>query len=185
MDFQLASTHNFAYEVFMDIARLGPNLDIRRLQIQNIYELDLSSQQIPWMRTILDQYSNAETPPAIDGSTLTFVGTIQKKRSSEFGDYVLIEGELDCVYNTECVNTLETMSEKVEVDIKVCFIDPKQNQSEQGQDTEEIEITLDGEVWDLYFLEKDAIGFELLFLTNLELYRNPYPKLKPFEAKEQ
>lgn len=138
------------------------------------YELNESNA---WIKPILLELNeNVETKlpeEYLETSHLNVNLDIQKKFKASYGEYLLITGSVDTEYHTQCVRTLNEMKETLQIEFKACFIDDQYQESEELQD--QVDIFMDGDVYELYFYENRQADIQLLIHEQIFLNYNQYP----------
>ena len=109
----------------------------------------------------------------LENSNLDLTLKFKKCFKGSIGDYLLCHLEVHAHFNTLCVKTGTPMKDTLEFDVKMCFL--PENISEQEEFADQTEHFTDGEIYELYYLNKnfeaplkEAIH-EQLFL-NLNFY---------------
>jgi uncharacterized metal-binding protein YceD (DUF177 family) len=138
------------------------------------YELDKS---ITWVRDILVELNeNAENKlpeQYLEDSFLNIHLKVEKKFKGSYGEYLILSGNLETQYFTQCVRTLEEMRDHLELDFKACILDVIHSESEELQD--QIEIFIDNDLYDLHFYENRSAMIKELIHELIYLNINKYP----------
>ena len=95
----------------------------------------------------------------------------------EYGEYLLIKGEISTSYVTACVRTLEDMCVSLDIGFKSCFLDKKFEEDEAF--SEQLEIFEKNELYDLYFYEKGLPNLAEMTHEVIYLNINQYPIKDP------
>ena len=144
------------------------------LDSANSYELN---ETVPWVKALLLELNeNVETKlpeEYLETSHLEIKLVIEKKFNGTYGEYLLISGSLETEYHTVCVRTSAEMKESLEVEFKACYIDDQHQENEELQD--QIDIFMDGDVYELYFYDNRQADIKLLIHEQLFLNYNQYP----------
>jgi len=147
-------------------------------------ELDLTLEQ-EFMSELLKEASHEDSWETLASATsqgkVSFKGKILRDKEQELGDYCLVQGNLNILFYAQCVNSLEEMTEELDIEIMAAFIDSRLEQDERYQ--EEVEIPLKGQVWELFFLDGNKLSLKDLLLEYVILNRDPFPKLHPFKGE--
>lgn len=135
------------------------------------------SETTPWVKSILLELNeNAESKlpeEYLETSHLNIKLNIEKKFKGSYGEYLLITGSVETEYHTQCVRTLNEMKETLELEFKACYIDDQHQDNEELQD--QIDIFMDGDVYELYFYENRQADVRLLIHEQIFLNYNQYP----------
>lgn len=78
---------------------------------------------------------------------------LKKANKSSVGDYLLADLSLKTEFNTLCVKTGSPMKDSVEFRVKLCFL--ADSLSTQEEFLDQTEHFTDGEIYELYFLNKN------------------------------
>lgn len=136
---------------------LAPNVNVRKLRSGQWldYSMDKSCD---WIRELLVELN--ENAPAefteeqkLGNSELNIDIKLKKTNRGSIGDYLLCHLSLNSTFNTLCVKTGTPITDHISFDIKICFIPSEHEEEEEYK--EQTEIFTDGEVYELYFLNKN------------------------------
>lgn len=151
-------------------------LNVSRFPLKSLQSYDLDEKE-PWLKTILLELNeNVDTKlpeEYLESSHLEVHLDIEKKHKGSYGEYLLISGKVNTHYHTQCVRTLNEMTEDLEVEFKACFLDNAYEENEEFQD--QVDIFMDGEVYELYFYENRIANIQLLIHEQIFLNYNQYP----------
>ena len=135
------------------------------------------NEEIQWVKDILLELNeNAESKlpeEYLEDSHLNVNLKIEKKFKPSYGEYLILSGNLDTIYHTQCVRTLQEMKEAFEIEFKACFID--NSHEENDELTDQVDIFIDGDVHELYFYENRMANIKLLIHEQVFLNMNQYP----------
>lgn len=144
------------------------------LNAKQNYELN---EEVPWVKSILLELNeNAESKlpeEYLESSFIHLNIDIEKKFKASYGEYILLSGSLTTEYYTQCVRTLTEMKDDLEIEFKACFIDNTHEENEELQD--QVDIFMDGEVYELYFYVNRLADIRLLIHEQIYLNYNQYP----------
>jgi len=144
------------------------------LKAPQSYELN---EQVPWLKTILlelNENVDSKLPEEfLETSHLDVNLEIVKKHKGSYGEYLLVSGKLNTHYHTQCVRTLSEMTEDLEVEFKACYLEDTYQDNEEFRD--QVDIFMDGEVYELYFYENRLANIQLLIHEQIFLNYNQYP----------
>lgn len=151
---------------------------LRDLRLGVPVDLDLDDEKIEWMKEVLRDFSDKFDAPKTEKTFAKFEGEIRKGSNTEIREYFILEGFLEILYNTNCVNTLEPMQDSLELEVNACFIEAALEEKDQYKDS--LEIYVENESYDLYFYEKQELSLKEFFCFLIDMNKNDYPKLKPY-----
>lgn len=158
--------------------KVGAQINLIKLPVNNIFEFDLD-QSTDWVREILmEMNENATTkkPEAFLAETsLSIVGEIEKKNKLEFGEFLLVRGDIEAEYATECVRTLKPMKVKLSVPFKCCFVDEAMATTELFADLDETWV--ENDTYEVYFYNKRTVNFQEMIHEQIYLNYDQYPVL--------
>lgn len=138
------------------------------------YTLDKNCQ---WVKELLLELNENNFELSDDEnlatSHLTMNIKLKKANKGSIGDYVLCDLQVDADFNTLCVKSGASMKDQLKFEVKMCFL--SENLSTQEGFIDQTDYFTDGEVYELYYLNKnseaplkDAIHEQLVL--NLDLY---------------
>jgi uncharacterized metal-binding protein YceD (DUF177 family) len=140
------------------------------------FELDASSEWVKEILVELNENATDKTPEAyLQETTISIYGDVEKKNSTEMGEFLLFRGTVTATYATECVRTLKPMKVDLEVPIKTCFVDESFATSELFAEIDETWV--ENDVFELYFYNKRTIQFQEMLHEQIFLHYNQYPIL--------
>lgn len=138
------------------------------------YQLDKSQD---WVSELLIELNEkAQALPErmkLEQTSLIIDLELQKRFKGEYGEFVICEGSVSAHYFTECVKSLATMKETLEVDFKAMFLD---SSYESMPEYEELtEAYFDQNVYDLYYFKRHHVDIKEMIHEVIFLNINPYP----------
>jgi uncharacterized metal-binding protein YceD (DUF177 family) len=154
-------------------------LPLTKIQPDQTFDYKLD-KECPWVGKLLEELNEESTDVSIidkhNNSFLNIELHVKRKYNPSMGDYVLAWGKLTTTYFTECVKTLQTMNENIDIDFKGCFVDLSKEAEDQF--AEQDEYFTDGQMWDLYFYEENNVDIQEMLHEILYLNKNPYPTIE-------
>lgn len=161
------------------IKSLPAQLGLLKLQLNVETEFEMTEETEEWVKDILiemNENASDKTPAEnLEETYLHISGTMTKKFTAENGEYLLMSVRIQTEYNTECVRTLKPMSESLDLEFKVCFINEALATSELFAEIDE--TYLDGNVYEIYFYNKKTAGIQEMIHEQIYLNYNQYPIL--------
>lgn len=150
----------------------------------NITKLPLNSPQkfevnkdVQWVKELLSELNeNATTKDSTDylhDSFLNINFQITKKFKGTLGEYLLIEGSVETEYFTECIRTLDEMTDELEFEFKAAFIDSVHES--EPEYNEETEIYLDNDLYELFYYKNRCGDLKEMIHELIYLHINQYP----------
>ena len=160
----------------LDSKNTKGTLTIPKFPIDSAQEYSLTKEQ-PWIKDILLELNeNADTKLPEEYLEDSFIDAeikIEKKFKQAYGEYIILTGTVKTEYFTQCVRTLNEMKDNLEVEFKACYLDNVYEENEELQD--QVDIYMDGDVYELYFYEKKMADIKLLIHEQIYLNYNQYP----------
>ncbi|MBK23066.1 MAG: hypothetical protein CME70_03580 [Halobacteriovorax sp.] len=140
--------------------------------VAKILELDATQD---FMTELLDElHENVSKDELGDDAAISFNGEIEKIKG-KYEEFLQFTGALDLTYYTHDIITNEVMTDRLEQEVKCLLLTKEVGQKLQMED--EIEIELNGEEYDLYFLdEDDCFNIKDVLHEYIYLNKNNYPK---------
>jgi|GEM_PF-3343772 len=149
----------------------------------NAPELLVFDQNTEWMAKILSELNE----PLEEGDVLysketpfiRFKGEVVKKKNPQYGDIVLVMGDLDAAFVTTCIQTGKPMIDTIDVDVRACYIS-NDSKKRYGHD-DEIDIVVDDQEFDLFFYNDEKLDIYEVLREYVFLNKNPYPVISKQE----
>lgn len=158
--------------------KVAAQINLIKLPLNQTYEFQLD-QNTDWIKDILlelNENATEKSPEAYFQETKLMVsGEVQKKSKAEMGDFLLVTGQVDAEYVTECVRTLKPMKVQLNFPFKACFVDSSLSNSELFKDADETYV--ENEVYELYFYKKRTADFQEMLHEQIFLNYEQYPVL--------
>jgi uncharacterized protein len=155
---------------------LNGKLNIAKLPLNTTQEYHLNKDS-QWVQELLAELNeNATTKDTSDylhDSFLNIDLKITKKFKGSLGEYILVEGKVDTEYFTECIRTLDEMTEELEFEFRAAFIDDVHE--DEPEYHEETEIYLENDMYELYFYKNRTANLKEMVHELIYLYINQYP----------
>lgn len=158
--------------------KIGATINLVKLPQNNTFEFNFD-QDADWVKDILlelNENAKEKSPEEYLKETyLRVSGEVTKKHRVEMGEYLLLEGNIEALYATECVRTLKPMTLNLEIPVKICFVDEELSESELFQDQDETFV--DNQMWELYFYNKRIVDLKEVIHEQVFLNYEQYPVL--------
>lgn len=155
-------------------------INISKLPLNTTQEFDVN-KDADWVKELLVELNeNATTKDANDYLQNSFLNInlkVTKKFKGSLGEYVLVQGKVETEYFTECIRTLDEMTEELEFEFKAAFIDDLHESEPEYK--EETEIYLDNDLHELYFYKNRTCNLKEMVHELIYLYLNQYPIKDP------
>ena len=132
------------------------------------------NRSVLWMDEILLELEENYTENRVLDSRIDFSGQILKKQDGKFGDYLILEGDLQAAYSTYCIKTGDPMLDTIHVGISAGILDDEiEHKFHPDEDT----VLLGDRQLDLYYYSNNCFDMQKIFHEYLFLNKNPYPQL--------
>jgi uncharacterized metal-binding protein YceD (DUF177 family) len=158
--------------------KVSAQINLIKLPLNTAYTFELD-QSADWVKDILiemNENATEKTPEAYLAETkLVITGEIEKKNRVEMNEFLLVNGNIQAEYATECVRTLKPMKVNLEIPLKVCFIDESMATSELFADIDETYV--ENDIYEIYFYQKRTVNFQEMLHEQIFLNYNQYPVL--------
>lgn len=158
---------------------LPAELGLLKLPLNVELEFEMTEETEEWVKNILiemNENAHDKTPSEnLEETYLHVSGTMIKKFNNENGEYLLMKVRIQTEYNTECVRTLRPMTESLDLDFKVCFVNETLAETEMYKEIDE--TYLDGDVYEIYFYSKKTAPIQEMVHEQIYLNYNQYPIL--------
>ncbi len=155
-----------------------PVLPLRKLPLDTWIPLTLS-EKLPWVQEILTEISlDEESVPADLKTSIRFSADIEvkKKLKNRSDEILLVRGDLEIIYSTECVKSLTPMLETLLLPLQLCFYSPGLLEM-SGQNQDQTEVVEENKVWQLFFLDQRGAPLAAALKELIYLNQNPYPQI--------
>lgn len=136
---------------------LAANLNVRKMRSGLWLDYSLN-KNVDWIKELLIEL-NENAPKdyteeqKLQNSELNIDIKLKKTNRGSIGDYMLCQIRLTGNFNTLCVKTGTPITEKLDFEVKICFLPFELEHEEEYK--EQTEYFTDGEVYELYFLNKN------------------------------
>lgn len=158
--------------------KVAAQINLIKLPANTRYEFDLD-QSTDWVRDILIELNENATEKSpeeyLEETSLYISGEIEKKNKPEMSEYLLVSGNIEAEYVTECVRTLKPMKVELNVPFKICFLDETLATTELYSDQDETYV--DNDIYELYFYNKRTVNFQEMIHEQVFLNYEQYPVL--------
>ncbi len=158
--------------------KVAAQINLIKIPANTIYEFEFD-QETDWVKDMLlemNEHATDKTPEAYLKETSLYIsGEIEKKNKIEYGEYLIVNGNIEAEYATECVRTLKPMKVQLNVPFKVSFIDESMAKTElfDGLD----ETWIENDTYEIYFYTKRTVDFQEMIHEQIFLNYNQYPVL--------
>lgn len=144
------------------------------LNSKQSYSLDENNE---WVKSILMELNeNAESrlpEEYLEDSYLKLELEVEKKHRGTYGEYLLINCQIDTEFFTQCVRTLNEMKDSLHSEFKACIIDNAYEKSEELED--QVDIFMDNDMYELHFYENRVANLREIIHEQIYLNVNQYP----------
>jgi uncharacterized metal-binding protein YceD (DUF177 family) len=158
--------------------KIGAEINLIKLPSNAVFEFEFD-QDTEWVKDILielNENATDKTPEMyLKETQLVLLGEVEKKNSIEMGEYLLIKGQIEADYATECVRTLKPMKVELTIPFKVVFIDESLATSELFAEIDETWV--ENDTYEIYFYNKRTVNFQEMIHEQIFLNYNQYPVL--------
>lgn len=142
--------------------------------------LELSvDEKTPWLSELL-----AELEEDVDDdfdqevrkrpSYLKLDALLEKRHTGTYGDFFLLTGEVEGLFNTYCVSTGASIKDPIHASIRAIFLESHLEKELELE--EETELFHDDSEFDLYYYDKRRIDLKAAVNEYLFLNKDPYPR---------
>ncbi|MDA8791894.1 hypothetical protein N9N67_01540 [Bacteriovoracaceae bacterium] len=135
------------------------------------------NKETPWVLSCLKQLIGHldidDQTQALEESRLELNFSLTKKYKHEYGDVLILQGELELSFTTYCVKSLQTMNESLSLPINCCFLHQSYQEKEEFADI--IEIFVDGNIFELFFYNDLSVDVKACIDEIIEVNKSPYP----------
>lgn len=156
------------------MTKLKKPISLRNFQVGVAQVLELDATQ-DFMAELLDELNEGvEASDRGEESYISFNGELEKQKG-KYEEFLHFTGTLKTTYYTHDILTNEVMTDYLEQEVKCLALTKEVGQKLQME--EEIDIELNGEEYDLYFLdEDDCFDIKGVISEYIYLNKNNYPK---------
>lgn len=161
------------------ILSVDSKLNINKLGLSKIYDFRVD-QTAPWMKTLLEELNEDVKIGFVSPSSQAVIsceGQYYKKHRGTYGEYAVVQANLTAKFYTNCVSSGKVMLDTLDVDFCACFLPSNFKTDPDYKD--EIELYIDNQNMDLFFLDGNFIDLKEALHEYLYLNKNPYPRLEP------
>jgi len=161
---------------FTAIDKLNTPINVKKMRANTWLDYVLD-KHTDWVKSLLlelnENASELSEVEKLEKSQLELDLKIKKAFKGSIGDYLLCHAIVTADFNTLCVKTGTPMKDTLDFEVKMCFLPV--NLSEQEEFLDQTEHFTDGEIYELYYLNKNSEAplhealHEQLFL-NLNFY---------------
>lgn len=134
---------------------------------------------VPWVKDLLIELNEnvVEKSPEdyLNETSISIKLELRKKHNHSIGEYLLIKGQVNADFITECVKTLMPMKDSVSLEFRSCYIDIQfESEPEYAELTE---MYMDDDVYELYFYEKRRADIKEMLHEMIYLNIDQYPSM--------
>lgn len=145
---------------------------------EKYYSLDKSQDWVESLLRELNERADEKSPEEyLNETSISVELNIKKKFDSREGEKLLVTGNVSAQYVTQCIRTLEQMNDSVEVDIKACFLEAANQDSDMYKD--QTETFQENDMYELYFFDNKTIPLAEMIHEQVFLEYNEYPVKNP------
>lgn len=138
------------------------------------YQFDKST---PWVRSILlelnENVENKLPEQYLEDSSLDITLRIEKKHKGTYGEYLIVNAQIDTTFYTQCVRTLNEMQDQLSSEFKACVIDDIHEKGEELED--QVDIFMDNDVYELHFYDNRVANIREMIHEQIYMNINQYP----------
>lgn len=154
-------------------------INITKVPLNEVKESTLN-KDCQWVKVLLmemnEKATNKSPEAYLQNSSLDIAIKMQKKFSSNYGEYLLFNIKLEADFFTECVKSLEEMKDSIELEVKCAFID--QAHADDPEAADQTDIYLDNDMYELYYYENRTVDLAEMIHEQVYLNMNQYPTLE-------
>lgn len=158
--------------------KVGAQINLIKLPANSIFEFEFD-KETDWVAEMLkemNEHASTKSPEMwLKETTLTITGEVEKKSNVEMSEFLLVRGEIEAEYATECVRTLKPMKVNLSVPFKVCFVDESLATTELFADIDETWV--ENDTYEIYFYNKRTVDFQEMIHEQIYLNYDQYPIL--------
>ncbi len=158
--------------------KVAAQINLIKLPNNTAYEFEFD-QETDWVKEILvemNENASEKKPEAYLKETSLFIsGEVEKKNNTEMNEFLLMKGQIEATYVTECVRTLKPMKIDLVVPFKVCFVDESLATSELFAEIDETWV--ENDTYEIYFYTKRTVNFQEMIHEQIFLNYDQYPVL--------
>lgn len=158
--------------------KIGAEINLIKLPNNTKFEFEFD-KETEWVKDILlelNENATDKTPEKFLLETeLVLLGEVEKKNKLDMGEYLLIRGQIEADYATECVRTLKPMKVELTIPFKVVFIDESLATSELFAEIDETWV--ENDTYEIYFYNKRTVNFQEMIHEQIFLNYDQYPVL--------
>jgi hypothetical protein len=130
-------------------------------------------KNIDWMANILKELCDDNYEDSPEEPSISFEGTLERKNVGKYGDYLVLDGEVEAHFPTLCTQTGKVMMDSVESPFSAVFLN--EEIKEKFGLEEETTLFFDDKECELYFYKNDIANIEEVINEFIFLNKNPYP----------
>lgn len=158
------------------LIELSDPINFSRIIPNRVYDYKLNKDQ-DWVRELLlelsEKVSLMTEKMKLDQGFLTIELKLQKKYKQDYGQFLLCEGKIHTEFFTECVKTLATMKDHLEVEFRSVFLDQSCEELPEFKDQDE--AYFDQNLYDIFYFERNRIPIKDMLHEVIYLNINSYP----------
>lgn len=155
------------------------SVNLHKIKSDDFEHFELN-KSLKWVQELIlelnEKVSNYTDEQIIEDSDLVIELEMKKSYKPNFSYYILVRGKIQAHFKTECVISLQEMSDKIECEFKACFLE--HNLAEEPEYSDLDEIFIDSDMYDLHFYEKNIADIKEMVHEYIYLNINPYPSLE-------
>jgi uncharacterized metal-binding protein YceD (DUF177 family) len=162
------------------LTELAVPLKVNKINIDESksYQLDKTQDWVKDLLVELNEKADEQTPEEyLLETSLNIDIDMIKKFKPEEGEFLLVTGSVRAQYVTQCIRSLESMSDEFDIEFKVCYLHSKNKEHDAYKD--QLETFQLGDMYELYFYEKGDADLKAVIHETIYLNLNQYPVKDP------
>lgn len=156
--------------------KLKNPLNLVKLPLNKDVTITLTHEN-PWVQELLVELHEGVTGmpvrELVKRSTFDVELNLCKKFQNTIGEYLLAKITIDIQYFTNCIKTLALMKDSLNLTFQSAVLPKTLEENEEY--TDQVEVFLDNEMYDLYFYEKNFVDIKEIIHEQIYLNKNEYP----------
>ncbi|MFZ9000909.1 MAG: YceD family protein [Bacteriovoracaceae bacterium] len=130
-------------------------------------------KSVPWIDTILSEICDHYEIGHDHKGNCSVKLKVLRKKSYEFGDQLIVDGNIDLSYDAQCIRCLEAFNEHLNSEINLIIVDESVAKKEEYQDVDE--VYAEEKNRELYSYERGQLNLKELVRELCFLELNPLP----------
>lgn len=159
--------------------KVDSNINILNMKPNEEESYNLNKSQ-DWIRDLLielnEKMSERTQDQYLADSELDLQIRLKRVHNQPFGNVLLIKGELNLTFFTECVKTLKEMQDHLNLEFKACFVPNHFAEDDEYADLDEVFI--ENDVYDVHFAVNNQANLKEMIHELIYLNIDQYPSLE-------